>query len=172
MAMMPWVVIYRMCVMGLILLPSACIGQDAQLRSSDRQEYRITRVLSEKAKEKVEVRIRHFLWSHFKSQRRGSLKVTWFTLEGDGNIYRYEIQPNNKGQWVIKLAVERYWYPPGPPESSQRHTTRENYMVYDIKILSPSGNILDQVPDSPHLVFFKTHPVELLQEDGKSVQRI
>lgn len=50
--------------------------------------------------------IRGFLWEHWKNRRRGLVKATFYTIEGDPTVSTSFIEPDAKGCWRITVESE------------------------------------------------------------------
>jgi hypothetical protein len=115
--------------------------------------------------------IRQTLWTAFNEGIPKCLIVTWFTKEGDPNIYRYEIQSDSEKHATISIEITREFRSRGLPSAPKR-VIRENYMATTLKLIPLASPGADKTirPSDPKV--FKRHKLQLLDARGILIQEI
>jgi hypothetical protein len=83
-------------------------------------------------REKMAGEIRGFLWEHWKEQRLGLVKATFFSIEGDHTSSSFFVEPDAKGRWRIAVESESNisaLLPKG--RKPQREITHDDYDLID-----------------------------------------
>lgn len=161
--------IFTLCL--ILASASNALVRQASVDAIDK-EYRISRGTPAAKKVAIEAQIRIFLWAHFNQHRGGSLKVTWFTLEGEPSIYLYKIGTHAEALWSIDVNLEKHSHLRSRAASPKEDIIRQNYTALAVKIVTPSDQNAENTPSVPSLKFFEDHKIQLVDRQGNVVQEI
>ena len=87
-----------------VLLP-AQKPNDTKVAKRGPDIYEISRLTSGELRLQWEAEIREWIWTHFYDKKPGTLRVTYYSLEGDRSIWTYTVRPDPKGNWHIAVHL-------------------------------------------------------------------
>ncbi len=135
------------CVLSM---QSKSLGQEARrnLAAYDKSgPYSIDNEPPWEKRERMFGEIRGFLWEHWKAQRLGLVKATFYSIEGDHTISSFFVEPDVKGCWRITVESESTisaLLQKG--KRPRREITHEDYDEIDRIETSGSGPTLIPIP--------------------------
>ncbi len=119
----------------------------------------------------IEATIRAFVWDHWQGKRSGSVKATWYSLEGAPTRVEYLIEASDNGRWSVVVTSE--YTEPMHDSHSPQHVTRRTIRAERVerRAVLPDGST-GEVIDAATIVQANGYKVVLLDADGKVAESI